>query len=67
MLRKLVDQGYLTIEGKIGENVLPTVAAMRWQDAKSSDREAKAILRPQSRSFRGFLELFLCDDQQIRL
>jgi hypothetical protein len=45
MLRKLVDQGYLTIEGKIGENILPTVAALRWQDPKLSEREAKAILR----------------------
>jgi DNA-binding IclR family transcriptional regulator len=45
MLRKLVDQGYLTISGRIGENLLPTVAALRWQDPKLSEREAKAILR----------------------
>jgi hypothetical protein len=45
MLRKLVDQGYITIEGKVGENVLPTVAALRWQNPKLSEREAKAILR----------------------
>jgi hypothetical protein len=45
MLRKLIDQGYLNIRGKIGENVLPTVAALRWQDPKLTEREAKAILR----------------------
>src|SRR5687768_12626528 len=45
MLTKLVDQGYLSIEGKLAENVLPTVAALRWQDPKLSEREAKAILR----------------------
>jgi hypothetical protein len=45
MLRKLVDQGYLTIEGKMAENVYPTVAALRWQDPRLSEREAKAILR----------------------
>ena len=45
MLRKLVDQGYLTIEGNVAENVYPTVAALRWQNPKLSEREAKAILR----------------------
>jgi hypothetical protein len=45
MLWKLVDQGYLTIKGKIGENILPTVAALRWQDPQLIEREAKAILR----------------------
>jgi len=45
MLQKLVDQGYVTIKGKIGENVLPTVAALRWQDPKLSEREAKSVLR----------------------
>jgi DNA-binding IclR family transcriptional regulator len=44
-LRKLVDQGYLMIEGKISENVYPTVAALRWQNPKLSEREGKAILR----------------------
>jgi DNA-binding IclR family transcriptional regulator len=44
-LRKLVDQGYLTIEGKVAENVYPTVAALRWQNPKLSEREATAILR----------------------
>ena len=33
MLRKLVQDGYLTIEGKIAENVYPTVAAWRWREA----------------------------------
>jgi DNA-binding IclR family transcriptional regulator len=45
ILRKLVNQGYVTIKGKIAENVYPTVAALRWQDPKLSEREAKAILR----------------------
>ena len=43
-LRKLVDQGYLTIEGKVAENVCPTVAVLRWQDPKLSEREAKRIV-----------------------
>jgi DNA-binding IclR family transcriptional regulator len=45
MLRKLVNQGYLTIEGKVAENVYPTLAALRWQNPKLSEREAKAVLR----------------------
>jgi hypothetical protein len=45
MLRKLADQGYLTIEGKVAENVYPTAAALRWQNPKLSEREAKAIVR----------------------
>ena len=44
-LRKLVDQGYLTIEGKVAKNVYPTMAALRWQDPQLSEWEAKAILR----------------------
>ena len=44
MVRKLVDQGYLTIEGKVAENVCPTVAVLRWQDPKLSEREAKRIV-----------------------
>ncbi len=45
MLRKLVEQGYITLEGKVAENVYPTVAALQWQDSKLSERDAKAILR----------------------
>jgi hypothetical protein len=45
MLRKLIDDGYLSIEGDIAENVYPTVAALRWQDLKLTPREAKAIVR----------------------
>ena len=45
MLRKLVQDGYLIIEGKIAESVYPTVAALRWQDPKLGERAAKAILR----------------------
>ncbi len=45
MLRRLVAQGYLTIEGKVAENVYPTVAALRWQNPKLSERESEAILR----------------------
>lgn len=33
VLRKLVHDGYLTIEGKIAESVYPTVAALRWREA----------------------------------
>ena len=45
MLRKLEAAGYLTIEGKLAERVLPTVAAIRWQNPKISEREATALLR----------------------
>jgi hypothetical protein len=44
-LRKLVDQGYLTIKGKVAENDYPTMVALRWQNPKLSERDAKAILR----------------------
>jgi hypothetical protein len=33
-----VQDGYLTIEGKVTENVYPTVAALRWQDPRLSER-----------------------------
>jgi DNA-binding IclR family transcriptional regulator len=45
ILHKLVDLGYVTIKGTVNENIYPTVAALRWQNPKLSDREAKAILR----------------------
>jgi hypothetical protein len=45
MLRKLADQGYLTVESEVAENVYPTVAALRWQNPKLTEREAKAIVR----------------------
>jgi len=44
-LRKLAQQGYLTVEGKIAENVYPTEAALRSQDPKLSERQAKRILQ----------------------
>jgi DNA-binding IclR family transcriptional regulator len=44
MLQKLVNQGYLTVEGDVVENVYPTVAALRWQDPKLTHGEAKVIL-----------------------
>jgi hypothetical protein len=45
MLQKLAGQGYLTIEGKVDETVYPTVAALRRQDPKLSEREARTLLR----------------------
>lgn len=45
LIRKLAEQGYVTTKGSIAENVFPTVAALRWQNSKLSEREAKAILR----------------------
>jgi hypothetical protein len=44
ILRRLAEQGYLTIEGSVAENVYPTVAALRWQTPKLSEREAKRIV-----------------------
>ncbi|HJT35370.1 MAG TPA: hypothetical protein VJ783_25315 [Pirellulales bacterium] len=43
-VRKLVEQGYVTVEGDIFPVVYPTVAALRQQDPKLSVSEAKAIL-----------------------
>lgn len=45
MLRKLTEQGYVTVEGKTTEYVYPTVAALRWQNPKLSEKEANAILK----------------------
>jgi hypothetical protein len=45
MLRKLEAMGYLTIEGTVAERVLPTVAAIRWQNPRASVREAAAVLK----------------------
>ena len=42
VLRKLVEQGYVTIKRDF---VYPTVAVLRWQNPKVSEREAKAVLR----------------------
>jgi hypothetical protein len=44
-LRKLVDKGYLTIDGEIFPWVLPTVEALRKQDPALSDEEARKILK----------------------
>jgi len=52
MLRKLVNQGYLTVVGEVAENVYPTVAALRRQDPKLTDREAKAILCGLGKKYR---------------
>lgn len=43
-IRKLVEQGYVTVEGDIFPIVYPTVAALQQQDPKLSVSEAKAIL-----------------------
>ena len=40
MLRKLESMGYLTIEVKVAERALPTVAAIRWQRKTTSEEEA---------------------------
>jgi len=45
MLRKLEAMCYLTIEGKVAERVLPTVAAIRWQIPRTSEREPATLLR----------------------
>src|SRR5687767_9018865 len=34
MLRRLADQGWITVEGKLAEFVYPTVTALRWVDPK---------------------------------
>ena len=45
MLRKLEVMGYLTIEGEVAERVLPTVAAIRWQNPKVSEQKAAILVR----------------------
>lgn len=49
-VRKLVEQGYVMVEGDIFPVVYPTVAALRQQDPKLSVPEAKAILAKVRRS-----------------
>src|SRR4051812_1133414 len=43
-LRKLVEKGYLTIQGETLPWVYPTVAALRKQDPNLSEAEAEKIL-----------------------
>lgn len=43
-IRKLVEQGYVTVEGKTYPILYPTVAALRHQDPKLSKAEAERIL-----------------------
>lgn len=43
-VRKLVNAGYVTVEGEVFPMIYPTVAALRQQDPKLSVEEAKAIL-----------------------
>src|SRR5262245_56796987 len=42
-LRKLAEKGYLRIEGDSYPWIIPTVAALRQQDPRLSEPEAKAI------------------------
>ena len=43
-LRKLVEKGYLTIQGETFPWVYPTIAALRHQDPTLSEAQAKKIL-----------------------
>jgi hypothetical protein len=43
-IRKLVEQGYVTVEGNVYPILYPTVAALRRQDPKLSKAEAERIL-----------------------
>ena len=43
-IRKLVEQGYVTVEGDTYPMIYPTVAALRHQDPKLSKAEAQRIL-----------------------
>lgn len=43
-IRKLVEQGYVTVEGETFPVIYSTVAALRHQDPKLSKAEAEAIL-----------------------
>jgi hypothetical protein len=43
-IRKLVEQGYVTLEGDVFPIIYPTVAALRHQDPKLSKADAETIL-----------------------
>ena len=43
-IRKLIEEGYVTVEGDIFQIIYPTVAALRRQDPKLSRHEAEEIL-----------------------
>ena len=43
-LKRLVDKGYLTMEGRVFPTAYPTVAALRKQDASFTDQAAKKLL-----------------------
>lgn len=43
-IRKLVEQGYVVVEGEIYPVIYPTVAALRHQNPKLSPPEAEAIV-----------------------
>ena len=42
-ISKLIEQGYLIIEGKSAEWVYPTVATLRWQNPELDEAEAAKI------------------------
>lgn len=43
-VRKLVEAGYVTVEGEVFPIIYPTVAALRQQDRKLTVAQAEAIL-----------------------
>jgi hypothetical protein len=43
-IRKLVEQGYVTVEGNLFPIIYPTTAALRHQDSRLSETQAKQIL-----------------------
>ena len=49
-VRRLVEQGYVTVEGRVFPIIYPTVAALRQQDPKLTVPEAKAILAKARRA-----------------
>lgn len=49
-LKKLADQGYVTIEGAKQQDVFPTVAALKSQDHSLSDNAARTLLRKLKRA-----------------
>jgi DNA-binding Lrp family transcriptional regulator len=45
VIEKLVEQGYLKLEGGILETAYPTVAAVQWQDSSVSADKARELIR----------------------
>jgi DNA-binding transcriptional ArsR family regulator len=49
-IRKLVEQGYVTVEGETYPVIYPTIAALRKQDQRLSEEDARKLLAKVKRA-----------------